>query len=205
LSFDRNGIGFKGEAIIRKWLVKHGYMILSASQIEMGGAPMLMGHKEKLILPDNLVWKEGVPEWVEIKTKTTATRHRNPPYQRWEHGLPLRQWNSYCRVQEKTKIPVSIAILQLDNKWLYISRLESLKRGARVSEMDREDHVFLNLLDRNNSSAFDKWYKIDELLPDPVQPLAWRTKEQSNDPLIRQMKLDLLLDSERSKLDGYLS
>ena len=205
LNFDKNGIGFQVETVVRKWLSEHDYMVLSASQIEDGGAPMLRGKEEKIILPDNLTWKNGVAKWVEVKTKSFATLHHNPPH-RWEHGISLRLWYHYMAIQEKTQIPVYIALVQLDKKLLLLSKLTSLGRRARIGiDNHGKDMIYFNQLDKDNFSDFDEWYKIDEKLPDPIKPLAHRTKTQPDDPLIVQMKLDLLLDSEKGKLTTYFS
>lgn len=184
----REDIGKQGEAIVREWLKRQGYNILPASQIEEGGAPMLTGQRLKVILPDNLTWREGQPGWVEVKTKSHATEHKNPPH-RWEHGLPLRHWNAYLQVQELTRIPVSLAILELDTKLLLIGTLTSLERGKRVFPMEGEPHIFVNRLDRKNRTDFEQWYSIDLSLPEPIQPVAPRTQEQPPAPIAAQLPL----------------
>ncbi|MBA7529735.1 hypothetical protein ES705_21934 [subsurface metagenome] len=188
----REDIGAQGEAIVREWLKRRGYFVLPASLIDEGGAPMLTGQHIKAILPNNLTWKEGQPGWVEVKTKSDATEHLEPPH-RWEHGLPLRQWNAYLKVQEVTKIPVSLAILELKNKLLLIGTLTSLDRGKRIFLMEGKPHVFLNRLDlrkgHKNRSDFEQWYPIDLSLPAPIQPVAPRTQKQSAAPQTVQLPL----------------
>lgn len=193
----REDIGKQGEAIVREWLKRLGYFVLPSSLIEEGGAPMLTGQRLKVILPDNLTWREGQPGWVEVKTKSCATEHKNPPH-RWEHGLSLRHWNAYLKVQELTNIPVSLAILELDTKPLLIGTLSSLERGKRVYLMEGELHVFVNRLDRKNRSDFEQWYSMesggpgplnDLSLPDPIQPVAPRTQKQPSAPKVAQLPL----------------
>lgn len=195
----RKDIGVRGEAIVREWLKRHGYVILPASLIEDTGAPMLTGEHIKAILPNNLTWKEGQPGWVEVKTKSQATEHHNPPH-RWEHGLPLRQWNAYFKVQELTNIPVSLAILELDTKLLLIGTLASLERGKREFYMEGEPHIFVNRLDlrkgHKNRSDFEQWYSIDLSLPEPIQPIASRTQKQETAPKVAQLRLPLLSKKE---------
>jgi hypothetical protein len=126
-------------------------MVLSASQIEDGGAPMLRGKDEKIVLPDNLTWKNGVAKWVEVKTKSTYTIHKNPP-KRLEHGISLRLWHNYMAIQEQTKIPVYIALIQLDKKILLLSKLTSLGRRARIWNQwsgTQEPMIYFNMLDKN--------------------------------------------------------
>lgn len=191
----RKDIGVQGEAIVREWLKRQGYVILPASLIEDTGAPMLTGERIKAILPNNLTWKEGKPGWVEVKTKSFATEHKKPPH-RWEHGLPLRQWNAYLKVQELTNIPVSLAIVELKSKLLLIGTLASLERGKRVSYMEGEPHVFLNRVDSKNRSDFEQWYSIDLSLPEPIQPTAPRTQRQQSAPTTAQPRLPFLSKKE---------
>lgn len=198
-SSNKDRLGREGEVVVRKWLLEQGYMILEASLINTGTAPMLKGKLESqnLILPDCLTWKEGEPTWIEIKTKSYATQRKFPQQGfpdcagRWEHGLPERHWKNYCIIQEVTRIPVSLAVLELDRKMLFVSRLDSLRKGVRIAFMQTENHVFFNLQDTKNLSDFDKWYRLEDdwSLPDSIEPLAWRTTAQSNKPLIRQMTL----------------
>ncbi len=182
-------IGAQGEAVVRNWLKRYGYLILPASLINDTGAPMLTGAQIKAILPNNLTWKQGQPGWVEVKTKSCATKHVNPP-PRWEHGFPLRQWNAYLKVQELTRIPVSLAILELDEKLLLLGTLNSLEKGKRVYPMQGEDHVFLNRLDRKNRSDFEQWFTVDLSLPEPIQPIAERTRKQGKAPIVKQYTFD---------------
>jgi hypothetical protein len=187
-SSSKKELGSKGEVVVRQWLINHGYMVLPASLINIGSAPMLLGKLKKIILPDTLTWKEGNAGWVEIKTKSAATFHRCPP-RRWEHGIPERHWINYCVIQTETHTPVSLAILQIDQNSLFLGRLDSLKRNIRRFPMMGEVHVFFNLLDTNYVSDFDEWYHLDDKLPDPIQPLAIRTLEQSKMPFEKQTTL----------------
>ena len=181
-------LGREAEVILREWLKQQGYVLLPASLIEQGGAPMLNGKNLKLILPDNLSWKEGQPGWVEVKTKSHPTLHNNPPH-RWEHGFPLRQWRAYCQVQEITKIPVYLAVLELETAILLIGSLSTLARGERLSEINKEPHIFLNRLNPNGRSDFERWYSIDLSLPTPIQPMAERTQTQGPAPIQGQPRL----------------
>lgn len=199
-------LGREGEIIVSRWLIDHNYMVVPTSLINTGFAPMLEGRLERIVLPDTLAWKEGEPSWFEIKTKTTHTVRRfSPCADRWEHGLPLRLWNHYCRIQEKTKIPVSIAIVQLDLKLLLVGRLDSLKRGLHPVGnetprlIDNEPHVFFKMFDPDTKySDFDRFDDLSNYrLPNGIKPIAIRTLAQSNDPMIRQMTLDEFLDYAR--------
>jgi len=176
-------IGKKGEDIVKEFLKKQGYLILPSSLIQDNGAPVLDGEKLKIILPNNLTWKDKQPGWVEVKTKSFATYHRTPP-RRWEHGLPLRHWEAYQRVQEFTNIKVSLAVLELDTKLLLIAILEHLEPNKRIFPMQGELHIFLARDD------FDNWFSLDTILPNPLQPIAPRTLAQAKAPMSKQGKLN---------------
>ena len=176
-------IGSVGEKIVREWLVQNGYSILPASLINSMGAPMLIGSQMKIILPDNLTWRDGKSNWVEVKTKSVATYHQSWP-QRWEHGLPLRHWAAYEIIQQKTQTEVSLAILELKTHLLLLSTINQLKHGERIFPMEKEFHIFLNRQD------FD-WYQIDLELPEPILPCATRSLLQDLPPTEKQIELRL--------------
>ena len=79
---------------------------------------------------------------------------------------------------------------------LFIGLLDSLKKNVAFRLMDGELHAWLNLLYPNKLSDFENWYRLGDnySFPSFIQPLAWRTLAQSNDPLIIQMKLNEFLD-----------
>lgn len=184
----RGELGKRGEQIVREWLERQGYMVLPASLIEHGGAPMLTGEKIKAILPNNLTWKEGQPGWIEVKTKSHSTLHDNPPH-RWEHGFPLRHWQDYHQIQEITKIPVSIAVLELETAVLLIGFLNTLDLGKRIGQIKGVPHVFFNRLNKKKRSDFGHWYSVDLSLPEPIQPIAERTQTQGPAPIEAQPRM----------------
>jgi len=175
-------LGREGERVVREWLKSEGYAILRASDIDSGGAPILEGRR-RIILPNNLTWREGSPGWVEVKTKSHATWHQRPP-RRWEHGLPLRHWEAYLAIEQVTRIPVSLAILELESGFILLARIEDLKANKRGFFMDGEPHIFL---DRDDF----EWFTIDLSLPNPIQPVADRTLFQGEAPKVKQLRLKL--------------
>lgn len=170
-SDDKKRLGDEGEQLVRDWLVAQGYHILPASLINNMGAPMLLG-KQRIILPDNLTWYGGTPGWIEVKTKTSHTRHELNP-KRDEHGIPFRHWVAYEMIQMQTQIPVSLAILQIDTASIGICLIDNLKAGERVYPMQGEWHIFFNRGDF-------KWYLVNDLpIPKPIEPMAIRTIKQA--------------------------
>lgn len=174
-------IGTKGEIIVRRWLIENGYSIIPTSLINDIGAPMLLARDTKIILPDTLSWKDGVSRWVEIKTKSYPTEHETYP-KRWEHGLPLRHWIAYDIIQQKTRLDVSIAILELSMGLLLLAPVNKLKAGVRYHPMERELHVFIA---RNDFH----WFEIHYDLPEPIKPVATRTLYQPVPPRNKQLVL----------------
>lgn len=169
-SDDKGRLGREGEAIVREWLTSQGYAVLPASMIEGMGAPMLLG-RERLILPDNLTWREGKSGWVEVKTKSVATLHETPP-KRLEHGILVRHWVAYEMIQMRTHIPVSLAILQVDTCSVGLSTIDGLRCGMRIYPMQGDWHIFF---DRDDFV----WQDLSDIeMPAPIEPVAVRTIKQ---------------------------
>lgn len=193
-------LGEQGEEIVQTWLIKQGYHILMVSRIEEieGGAPMLKGEDDKASPPDILAWKEGQPGWVEVKTKSDATKHEQYPH-RWEHGFPLRHWEAYLKVQAQTGIPVTIAVAEAKPPpgRLLIATIKALAKGKRVSLMDGEMHVFFNRGKYTGKGKFPQdigdFQRCESLLNIgvliPIPPEAERTKRQPPTPDHGQLPL----------------
>ena len=88
--------GFKGEALVREWAKELGYIVLPVSLIENGGAPAIEDHITKLIVPDILAAKNGIPQWIEVKSFQRRTGNRK--FNREEHGICKRHWENYRAV-----------------------------------------------------------------------------------------------------------
>lgn len=169
-SDDKERLGREGEAIVRAWLTSQGYAVLPASKIENMGAPVLLG-RERPTLPDNLTWREGKPGWVEVKTKSVASLHEVPP-KRLEHGIPLRHWVAYEIIQVLTRIPVSLAILQVNTHSLGLSTIDGLRCGMRIYPMEGQWHIFFARDDF-------EWQDLSNIeMPIPIEPVAVRTIRQ---------------------------
>lgn len=189
LSREKKELGDVGEAIANEWLKANDYRILEASKIHTGGAPLLTGKDSNIILPNSLTWKEKQMGWVEVKTKSTATRHENPP-RRWEHGIPLRHWNDYLKIREVTGVPVSLAVVEINTVCLLLAQLETLQGNSRRYmgyKMGNEPHIFFDVSDFIE-------YPLDDLAkrigwPKPIPPKAPRTLTQGNRMTAKQNKL----------------
>lgn len=180
-------LGKDGEAVVREWLKAQGYHVIPTSLIETGSAPMLEAQNWKLILPNNLVWREGVPRWIEVKTKSRATLHRTPP-RRWEHGFPLRHWDAYLAIQEQTGFPMSVAVLELQTQMLLLNTVERLAVNKRPFFMDGEMHIYLA---RNDFVPQEPPAYLKVAIPEPVAPKAPRSLSQGVPPIFKQFEMDL--------------
>ncbi|MBV6343233.1 hypothetical protein HWQ67_16765 [Candidatus Magnetobacterium casensis] len=167
---NKERLGKQGEAIVRQWLIGQGYQILPASLIDGIGAPMLLG-KQRFILPDNLVWHDGIQGWVEVKTKSVASPHELPP-KRQEHGIKLYHWVAYEMIQMHTHTPISLAILQVDIQSVGLSLIDNLRRGVRIYPMQGEYHIFFDWDDF-------EWHLLEGItMPEPITPTSQRTIRQ---------------------------
>ena len=97
---------------------------------EESKAPMLQGRRENHILPDLDCANSVHRRWVEVKAKTVATTHRITG--RVEHGIQLRHFKSYKRVQEITGSTVWLAIAEADTGAILVGELDRLHENARV-------------------------------------------------------------------------
>ena len=188
-------LGVGGEDFAQNWLIYSGAEIVHTNKIKCGGAPMLEGNRDKIILPDTLAYLNKERCWVEIKTKSYATLRKCPPCAgRYEHGIPLRHWNDYCKLQNKTSEPVFLAFLQLDKRVILIDRIDNLKYSLHPTDNEtprfllsdsvngkvKERHVFFGVDDFEHKFYFDSNYT----LPKGIHPNAFRTIIQLNNELI---------------------
>jgi len=103
--------GLLGEGEIARHLIKHGYHVLPAYQIEVdhNKGPRLYTADGNLIAPDLLAFSSGRVLWVEAKTKSAFTWHRSSAT--WQTGIDRRHWLHYVEVDERTPWPVWIFFL----------------------------------------------------------------------------------------------
>ena len=97
--------------------------------------PRLQGPRRAYPIPDLDVSKNGERFWVEVKTKASATYTRLTG--RYEHGIPLRLFQAYLRVQRITGCPVWLYIVEEDTNTVLRARLDALMSQARVYTGDR--------------------------------------------------------------------
>lgn len=110
-------VGRVGESLISRWLQKRGCVVVPAYEIEInqGKGPRVFLSTGQLVAPDLLCIKPGESiTWIEAKHKTVFSWYRKR--QRWETGIDHRHWLDYCKVEEKTKLPVWLMFLHRESE-----------------------------------------------------------------------------------------
>ncbi len=180
-------LGDEGEAVARTWLKRHGYMVVPVSLIENGGAPKLETWLREYTLPDNWVVGKDGPGWVEVKTKSRATYHQNT--KRWEHGIQHDHWIAYLGVQNRTRVPASICIIEVETRLFLLAPIGRLIRKSRLYDGHNmpggKPHVFFP------REAFDWYPDSGEGIPliEAIEATAQRTLVQGSTPVAKQLSL----------------
>lgn len=112
---DNYAFGRIAEGLIARWLMREGWSLLPAYEIEIpsGKGPRLFAVGEELVAPDILAMKRArkkfIFQWHEAKHKTRFT-WRYSDAKKWQTGIDLRHYLDYIKVQEQT---VDVRILFL--------------------------------------------------------------------------------------------
>jgi hypothetical protein len=131
-------LGLAGEAAVRRDLKAAGLLVLPASMIERGGAPLIEFIGGGIIAPDILAWyPDGTPLWVDVKTKESPVKRQLTGF--WREGCDLPNWNHYLEAQERTRIKGAIAIIEIrpqpsapaDPRW-YFATLDHLAPNVQI-------------------------------------------------------------------------
>lgn len=122
-------VGDIGVYRVKRWLQDQGAFVFSTC--DLSGrvdehAPAMASRAERVILPDlDVTYAQHARVWAEVKTKTIATFTRRT--QRLEHGIGLRHWLAYNRIQEITNNQVFLYIYQRDESIILGSAIDDLK------------------------------------------------------------------------------
>lgn len=126
--------GRVGEEIISYYLQKSGcWIIPSYAFTDDEGeekAPRLQKFMAGYIIPDLDVSKEGTRFWVEAKTKCAPTFTRI--MQQFEHGIPLRHYQHYLRVQRITGCKVYLFIYEETSREILYIKLDDIHTNHRI-------------------------------------------------------------------------
>lgn len=137
--------GRNGEQIVARWLQERGWHIVPSYDYsgQLGDkAPRLQGAHVGYVIPDLDVAKDGMRFWAEVKLKKFPTLHRNT--NTLEHGISLRLYKNYLRVQSITGTPVGVFVLEEADGFLLGASFEELgePRYYDGDKMDRGGTVF---------------------------------------------------------------
>jgi hypothetical protein len=124
--------GRTGERIVATWLQHRGWFVIPSydySGEDGEKAPKMHGQREAFVLPDLDVCKAGTRRWAEVKTKAAPTFTRITG--RFEHGIPLRHYNEYQRVQRETGCHVYLFIVEEDTQIVIAESLDQLSKSVR--------------------------------------------------------------------------
>ena len=104
-------IGKTGETKIAKWLMTQGRSVLPVYEIAENQykGPALYCHSKSLVAPDMLVLGQNKKTWIEVKTKTAFSWHRNT--QKFTTGIDFKHYLDYLDVAKITGIPLWLFFL----------------------------------------------------------------------------------------------
>lgn len=123
-----------------------GKYVVELCQQRTSGAPSAISyHKPDLVLPDFLVLGDGEESYVEVKTKTRATK--NELYRRrLEHGLGLRLLQHYSRIAKESGKRVLVCFYEISTGCLLGDELGRLRQTDYAvytgDKMDKGGMVF---------------------------------------------------------------
>lgn len=149
--------GRAGEMTVAKLLRERGWYVVPSydySGANGDKAPKLTGLRDGFAIPDLDVARDGKRIWVEVKVKAGPTYHRIT--QVYEHGISLRLFGHYRRVEAITGCVVWLFILEEDSMLLRIASLQSLgdPRTYDGKRMGRDGMAFWP------QERFKEWAKI---------------------------------------------
>ena len=166
---------------MREWLTEQGYFVIPTNMIEDQGAPKLIEAMKATVLPDFQAGNANVLRWVEVKTKA-----RTPYYKklnRWQQGI--EHWEDYLYIEETTRIPGYLAILELERKILFLGAFQEIKVGLQTYQgpnMPRPMTYFdiMRFKDWYDVSADGRVQSIERIPPQTVRPWEKNRKDFPN-------------------------
>lgn len=149
--------GHNGERLVAELLRRRGWYVIPSydySGEDGNKSPKLEGLKEGYPVPDLDVARSGARLWVEVKTKKTPTYTRITG--RLEHGIPLRLYRSYKRVQEITGCEVWLFIYEEETGDVLCGKLDALDGVKRIYEGDKMDQSGMVFWPRDAFRVFEQ-------------------------------------------------
>lgn len=151
--------GHEKELLVRQLLQRDGYYVIPSFDYcgENGDqAPSAQALADKVILPDLDIAKDGKRLWAEVKTKEHADFTRIT--QQWEHGIPLRHWEAYRKIQDETGAKVWLYICEINSGWVLRAPIDNLCLEIRIYRGDKMNKGGMAFFPRN---IFEKWRRLE--------------------------------------------
>jgi hypothetical protein len=107
--------GRAGESLIALWLVRRGFDVLPAYEIENSAykGPRLFSARGNLVAPDLLAFRlfQGAPDvrWCEAKSKAAFTWHRLS--ETYQDGIDKHYWVDYLALRDRMPWPLWLLFL----------------------------------------------------------------------------------------------
>lgn len=93
LSLNKDRMGRFGETVCENVLRASGVTYIPLCKIEMGGAPLAVSDRKKIVVPDYDIAADGISAYVDAKVKTKCVRYRNTGQVR--HGIDATKYEQY--------------------------------------------------------------------------------------------------------------
>ena len=130
--------GHSAELMVSELLQRRGWYVIPSYDYagdDHNKAPKLQGERAAYVIPDLDAAKNGQSRFVEVKAKAQATYHRKS--ERFEHGIPLRHFTHYLKVQEITGRSVWLVVYEEDTGDVLQGKLDDLAQFKRIYEGDK--------------------------------------------------------------------
>src|SRR3989304_3029033 len=152
--------GHNGENVIARLSRKRGWYVIPSYDYsgEDNKAPRLQGFADNYVIPDLDIAKDGIRKWAEVKTKREATWTNVT--RRFEHGIPMRHYQHYLRVQDITGCEVWLFIYEEKTGVVLYANLGDLGKVLRPyigTKMNRGGMAFFP------RDVFKLWLNIYQL------------------------------------------
>ncbi len=148
--------GRTAEHLVSELLQERGWHIIPSYDFtgdDANKAPKLQGKLAHIVIPDLDAAKDGSRKWCEVKRKESANFTRIT--KRLEHGIPLRHYQDYQKVEEITGTEVWLFILEENTGDVLCAPLKKLRpriydggkmsRGGMAFFARDHFHVFANI------------------------------------------------------------
>ena len=117
--------GFRGEAVMREHLKNEGFWVFTTEFSGGDRAPLMESVLRQYVLPDLQACKGGLSRWIEVKSKQSASKHRNSGT--LQTGCFIRHFTDYLAIEQATGIPGWIGFQHAMDARIYMQSIDILK------------------------------------------------------------------------------